>query len=106
MKQLLILILFFTALNIQAQSKSKKKEKEPEPIATITDSTEIEMDTFKVVLLFSQCPICNPQTDIGFMTAENQGTKKKPDYQVKAILDSQKKPMGENIIIWNYKQTK
>ncbi|MBK9723369.1 MAG: hypothetical protein IPO78_17535 [Saprospiraceae bacterium] len=60
-------------------------------------------DTIGVLLLFSQCDICRPETDYGYIVGTNKGTKEKPQFELISYLDRNRNQIKKDII-WMVKK--
>lgn len=83
MKHLLIFLLL-TFFTIKGHSQA--------------DSAQV--DTVQLTMLWSQCSFCSPQTDFGFATFRNKGTKEKPDVELIGYLDQNLRPLKSQAIVW------
>ncbi|MBK9258120.1 MAG: hypothetical protein IPM42_21970 [Saprospiraceae bacterium] len=92
-KNLFILLILFSAISVHGQPSGPST---PEPLTQ--DTTKL--DTVQLVLLFSQCALCSPQTDVGFGVFKNKGTKEKPKVEIQGYLNRDGTPIKESTIVW------
>lgn len=65
-------------------------------------SDSLKLDTVQLVILYSQCPLCSPQTDVGYGIFSNKGTKGNPQVEVYGYLNRDGLPIKENAIVWMF----
>lgn len=100
----LFILLILSLATIAVHGQPSPGPSTPEPLTQDT----AKLDTVQLVILFSQCALCSPQTDVGFGVFRNKGTKEKPKVEIQGYLNRDGTPIKESTIVWmvNIPQTK